>query len=73
MAISYKDSGVDVTRGNKAVELMKKHVKSTYDNNVIGDLGSFGGFYSIAGEMMEEPVDLGVNKFEHKISENVGN
>ena len=56
MAISYKDSGVDVTRGYKAVELMKKHVKSTYDSNVIGDLGSFGGFYSIAGEKMEEPV-----------------
>lgn len=56
MAISYKDSGVDVTRGYKAVDLMKKHVKSTYDNNVIGDLGSFGGFYSIAGEKMEEPV-----------------
>ena len=56
MAISYKDSGVDVERGYKAVELMKKHVKSTYDNNVLGDLGSFGGFYSIAGEKMEEPV-----------------
>ena len=56
MAISYKDSGVDVTRGYKAVELMKKHVKSTYNANVIGDLGSFGGFYSIAGEKMEEPV-----------------
>ena len=25
MAISYKDSGVDVTRGYKAVELMKKY------------------------------------------------
>ena len=37
MAISYKDSGVDVTRGYKAVELMKKHVKSTYNDNVIGD------------------------------------
>ncbi len=56
MAISYKDSGVDVTRGYKAVELMKKHVKSTYNQNVIGDLGSFGGFYSIADEKMEEPV-----------------
>ncbi len=56
MAISYKDSGVDVTRGYKAVDLMKKHVKSTYNDNVIGDLGSFGGFYSIAGEKMEEPV-----------------
>lgn len=56
MAISYKDSGVDVTRGYKAVELMKKHVRSTYNDNVIGDLGSFGGFYSIAGEKMDEPV-----------------
>ena len=56
MAISYKDSGVDVERGYKAVELMKKHVKSTYDTNVLGDIGSFGGFYSIAGASMEEPV-----------------
>lgn len=56
MAISYKDSGVDVTRGYKAVELMKKHVQSTYDGNVLGDIGSFGGFYSIAGEKMAEPV-----------------
>ncbi len=56
MAISYKDSGVDVERGYKAVELMKKHVQSTFDGNVLGDIGSFGGFYSIAGEKMEEPV-----------------
>lgn len=56
MAISYKDSGVDVERGYKAVELMKQHVKSTYNGNVLGDIGSFGGFYSIAGEKMEEPI-----------------
>lgn len=56
MAISYKDSGVDVERGYKAVELMKKHVQSTFDKNVLGDIGSFGGFYSIAGEKMQEPV-----------------
>ena len=30
MAISYQDSGVDVERGYKAVELMKKHVQSTF-------------------------------------------
>ena len=56
MAISYKDAGVDVTAGYKAVELMKKHTKSTFDKNVLGDLGSFGGFYSIAGENLKEPV-----------------
>ena len=56
MAISYKDSGVDVERGYKAVELMKKHVKTTFNENVLGDIGSFGGFYSIAEEKMSEPV-----------------
>ena len=56
MAISYTDSGVDVTRGYKAVDLMKKYVKTTYNDNVLGDIGSFGGFYSISGEKMEEPV-----------------
>ena len=56
MAMSYKDSGVDVTRGYKAVDLMKKYVKTTYNENVLGDIGSFGGFYSISGEKMEEPV-----------------
>lgn len=56
MAISYKDSGVDVERGYKAVELMKKHVKTTFNENVLGDLGSFGGFYSIEGEKMKQPV-----------------
>ena len=56
MSVSYKDSGVDVEKGYKAVELMKKHVKATYDSNVLGDLGSFGGFYSIAGEKLKEPI-----------------
>ena len=54
MAISYRDSGVDVERGYKAVELMKRHVKTTFDANVLGDIGSFGGFYSIAGEKKGE-------------------
>ena len=56
MAISYRDSGVDVTAGYKAVKLMKKHVKSTFDSNVLGDLGSFAGLYSLAGFNYKEPV-----------------
>lgn len=56
MAITYKDAGVDVTRGYKAVELMKKHIKSTYDQNVLGDVGSFGGLYSLANEDLTQPV-----------------
>ncbi|MDE5942831.1 MAG: phosphoribosylformylglycinamidine cyclo-ligase [Clostridia bacterium] len=47
MAISYKDSGVDVERGYQAVKLMKEHVKSTYTAGVLGDIGSFGGFFKM--------------------------
>lgn len=49
MAIDYKQAGVDVERGYKAVELMKKHTKTTFNENVLGDLGSFGGFFSLDG------------------------
>lgn len=47
MAIDYKSAGVDVEAGYKAVKLMKEYVKKTYDGNVLGDLGSFGGFYAL--------------------------
>lgn len=47
MAIDYKQAGVDVEAGYSAVKLMKEYVKSTYDKNVVGDLGSFGGFYAL--------------------------
>lgn len=47
MAIDYKQAGVDVEAGYSAVKLMKKYVTETYDKNVVGDLGSFGGFYAL--------------------------
>ena len=47
MGITYKDSGVDTAAGQKAVELMKEHVKQTYNDNVLCDLGSFGAMYDM--------------------------
>lgn len=55
MSISYKDSGVDVERGYQAVKLMREHVKSTYTQGVLGDIGSFGGFFKMP-EGMKDPV-----------------
>ena len=55
MAISYKDSGVDVEKGYEAVKLMKQHVKSTYTQGVLGVIGSFGGFFKMP-DGMKEPV-----------------
>ena len=54
--ITYKDAGVDVERGYEAVRRMKQHVAATFDENVLGGLGSFGGFYSIENENVEKPV-----------------
>jgi phosphoribosylformylglycinamidine cyclo-ligase len=57
--ITYKDSGVDIDEGNKAVNLIKNKIRSTYDNNVIGDLGNFSGLYSLKEfTKMKEPVLL---------------
>jgi len=44
---TYKDSGVDIDAGNKAVKLIKQHVKSTYNNNVELEIGSFAGVVNL--------------------------
>ena len=54
--ITYKDAGVDVERGYEAVRRMKQHVAATFDENVLGGLGSFGGFYSIENAGVNRPV-----------------
>lgn len=56
MSISYKEAGVDVEAGYKAVELMKEHVKTTFTDGVVTDIGGFGGLYSLAKYKMEEPI-----------------
>jgi len=53
---SYKEAGVDVTAGYKAVELMKQSVQSTYTSAVLGDLGGFGGLYAPDINGMKEPI-----------------
>ena len=38
---SYKEAGVDVTAGYKAVELMKQHVARTMTSGVLSGIGGF--------------------------------
>ena len=56
-SVSYKDAGVDIDAGNALVEAIKPAVKSTFDNNVIGGIGSFAGAYAIPSGY-KEPVML---------------
>ncbi len=55
--ISYKDAGVDIDAGNEFVEAIKADVKSTFDANVIGGIGSFAGSYALPSGY-KEPVIL---------------
>ena len=44
---SYKQAGVDITAGYKAVELMKSHIKRTMNDGVCSDIGGFGGLFKL--------------------------
>lgn len=55
--VSYKDAGVDIDAGNAFVDNIKAHVKSTFDSNVIGGIGSFAGAYELP-RGYEKPVML---------------
>ena len=50
---SYKEAGVDITAGYKAVELMKEHIKRTGAASVIG---GFGGLFELDMTGMTHPV-----------------
>lgn len=57
--MNYKNAGVDIEAGYKAVELMKKHVMETMRPEVLGGIGGFSGAFSLdAIKEMEHPVLL---------------
>ena len=45
--LTYKDAGVDTKEGERAVSLMKEHVKGTFNKNVLTGLGSFGSLFAL--------------------------
>lgn len=52
--MTYKDSGVDIDAGNESVKLIKDAVKKTYREEVLGDLGGFGGLFAL--KKYDEPI-----------------
>ena len=53
---AYAASGVDITAGYKAVQLMKEHVARTATPGVLSDVGGFGGLFAPDITGMSEPV-----------------
>jgi phosphoribosylformylglycinamidine cyclo-ligase len=53
---SYQQAGVDITAGDRAVELMRTAVASTVTPGVLGDIGGFGGCFQPNLTGVAEPV-----------------
>ena len=44
--LTYRDAGVDIDAGNRAVSLMKAAVEATHGPEVLAGIGAFGGLFS---------------------------
>jgi phosphoribosylformylglycinamidine cyclo-ligase len=53
---TYADSGVDITAGERAVDLIKPLVASTLRPEVLGGLGEFGGLFALDTARYRQPV-----------------
>lgn len=58
---AYKAAGVDVEEGYRAVDLMKKYVKTTHDSRVIGGIGGFAGMMTLGGKFTEPVLVAGTD------------
>ncbi len=54
--VNYKDSGVNIEAGENAVNRIKPIVKSTFNKNVLTNIGGFGGLYALDLTKWQEPV-----------------
>jgi phosphoribosylformylglycinamidine cyclo-ligase len=54
--LTYSDAGVDIGAGEKAVELVKAHVRSTFRPEVVGDIGGFGGLFALDWKRYGDPL-----------------
>jgi phosphoribosylformylglycinamidine cyclo-ligase len=54
--LTYARAGVDIAAGERAVEMIKQHVRSTFRPEVIGDVGGFGGLFAFDPRHLRDPV-----------------
>ena len=54
--LTYAAAGVNIGAGEKAVELIKEHVRSTFRAEVVGDIGGFGGLFALGKLPYKDPL-----------------
>ncbi|RTZ97011.1 MAG: phosphoribosylformylglycinamidine cyclo-ligase [Deltaproteobacteria bacterium] len=55
-SLTYTDAGVDIDKGNQFVSTVKKIARKTTRSGVMGDIGGFGGMFSLNLSDVETPV-----------------
>ncbi|MBU0985881.1 MAG: phosphoribosylformylglycinamidine cyclo-ligase [Proteobacteria bacterium] len=55
-ALTYADAGVDIDKANRLIKMIKKIAKSTRRPGVMGEIGGFGGLFSLNIGKFESPV-----------------
>ena len=77
--LTYKDSGVDVQKGEELVSRIKKKVRSTYGERVYDGVGGFASLYKITdekiriGDIASHHINFGVNALFFNNSGNANN
>lgn len=54
--VTYKTAGVDIDEGDRMVSLIRPMVRSTQRREVLGDIGSFAGFFRFPARRYRDPV-----------------
>jgi len=54
--LTYADAGVDIDKADRLVDTIKQIAKKTRRTGVMGEIGGFGGLFSLNTSHMENPV-----------------
>ncbi len=55
-SLTYADAGVDIDKANRLVDRIKEIARRTPRHGVMGDIGGFGGLYSLNTANIAQPV-----------------
>jgi phosphoribosylformylglycinamidine cyclo-ligase len=53
---SYKEAGVDISAAEQMLADVKSNIKDTHNENVLSDIGLFGGFYKADFSQYKKPI-----------------
>ena len=59
--LTYAEAGVDIDAGNRMVELIKPHVRSTRRRGADAEIGGFGGLFDLKAAGFVDPILVAAN------------